>query len=442
MRVLPTVEEWRTLLDGGALDGALARLYGAADTERQRARYAALLDHFSARFDGAQKAFLLSAPGRTELCGNHTDHQRGRVLAAAVAADCVAVAAPNGTMRVALESEGYAPVALSLAQLGPAPEEKNSPAALLRGTAAWLARSGPVAGFNAVMCSDVPGGAGLSSSAACGVLFGACLAACAGRPLPPLALAQAAQSAENEYFGKPSGLMDQLSSAVGGLVKIDFAQAQAPQVERLDADFARCGLAVILVETGGSHAGLTASYAAIPRDMRLVAHALGAEVLGEVDPAAFSAALPALRGRVPDLALLRALHFFDENARVDAMAAALCGGDAAQVLALARASGRSSFELLQNVCPTDPGERSLALALALTDRFFVSAGVGDGRWATRVHGGGFAGTIQTLLPVAQAEDYCAYMAQTFGRGCCHRVSIRPVGVTALVPERAPAQCTQ
>ena len=201
----------------------------------------------------------------------------------------------------------------------------------------------------------------------------------------------------------------------------------------LDADFARCGLAVLLTDTGGSHADMTQAYAAIPRDMRLAARALGSETLGAADPAAFEAALPGLRGRVPDLALLRAMHFFDENARVPAMAAALAAGDAARVIALARASGRSSFELLQNVCPADPEERGLALALALGERALRARGAAEDAFAVRVHGGGFAGTIQSFVPRELANGFRADMERLFGPDSCAPAVIRPAGVTVLRP---------
>lgn len=429
-----TIDTWRALLGRGALDAALARLYGAQALPRQRARHLMLLDRFAARFGPAREAAILSAPGRTELCGNHTDHQGGRVLAAAVTADCLAVVSPSGAPgRAALASEGYAPLTLSLEQLAPAAGERGTTAALLRGAAHCLAARGAIAGFDAALCSDVPAGAGLSSSAACAVLLGACLTACAGRMAAPEMLALAAQHAENEYFGKPSGLMDQMASAVGGLLLMDFREPGAPRVTRLDADFARCGLAVLLTDTGGSHADMTQAYAAIPRDMRLAARALGSETLGAADPAAFEAALPGLRGRVPALALLRAMHFFDENARVPAMAAALAAGDAARVIALARASGRSSFELLQNVCPADPEERGLALALALGERALRARGAAEDAFAVRVHGGGFAGTIQSFVPRELANGFRADMERLFGPGSCAPAVIRPVGVTALRP---------
>ena len=389
-----TIDTWRALLGRGALDAALARLYGAQALPRQRARHLMLLDRFAARFGPAREAAILSAPGRTELCGNHTDHQGGRVLAAAVTADCLAVVSPSGAPgRAALASEGYAPLTLSLEQLAPAAGERGTTAALL----------------------------------------GACLTACAGRMAAPETLALAAQHAENEYFGKPSGLMDQMASAVGGLLLMDFREPGAPRVTRLDADFARCGLAVLLTDTGGSHADMTQAYAAIPRDMRLAARALGSETLGAADPAAFEAALPGLRGRVPDLALLRAMHFFDENARVPAMAAALAAGDAARVIALARASGRSSFELLQNVCPADPEERGLALALALGERALRARGAAEDAFAVRVHGGGFAGTIQSFVPRELANGFRADMERLFGPDSCAPAVIRPAGLTALRP---------
>lgn len=431
-----TAMHWLDLLHGGALDGALASLYGAAAVQTQRARYDALLRRFAEAFGGQRTAVIVSAPGRTELCGNHTDHQRGHVLAAAVAEDCVAVASPRADDQAVLLSEGYAPVCLSLGRLEPDPAEQGTPAALLRGVAAGLARRGhTVGGFDAVACSTVPAGAGMSSSAAFEVLLANCLAGLYGTGAPdPMEIARVAWEAENRYFGKPCGQMDQLSSSLGGIVHIDFADAAAPRAECVVASLSKLGLAACLMHTGGSHADLTREYAAIPADMRLVAARLGKEVLSEVEERAFYEALPRLRGAVPDLSLLRAMHFFQENARVPRLVEALRTGDAAQFLALVRASGRSSFEVLQNVCPADSRERGLALALALTERFFACDGMQETaapHFAARVHGGGFAGAIQTFLPVGQAAAYTAYMEGIFGPGSCRPVVLRPAGGTVL-----------
>ena len=426
--MLHSVSAWQSLLREGRLDDALRRLCGRESVAAERARYGALLDRFLAQFGPRPQAALVSAPGRTEIGGNHTDHQRGRVLAAAVTLDCIACAAPNGENCIRIHSEGYAPVRISLDSLAPVPSEAGTPAALVRGMAAgWRARGLPAGGFDAVVSSDVPAGAGLSSSAAFEVLVGACMRALYGGADDPAVLAQAAQEAESAFFGKPCGGMDQLVSAAGGLVMIDFFDAQRPAVERMEIDPAALGLGLCLVNTGGSHAGLTEEYAAIPEDMRRVAALFGRDVLAQVEPEAFSEAIPALRGRVPDRAILRAMHFFDENARVLRQAEALRAGDAERFLRLVRASGRSSFELLQNVCPANRDERGLALALALTERFFSENGFGQAGWAVRVHGGGFAGTIQTFAPLDILAAYTAYMERVFGPGSCCRVRIRPAG---------------
>ncbi len=430
--MLHSVSDWYSLLRAGRLDAALGQLYGCESVAAQRSRYCVLLDRFRARFGERPEAALACAPGRTEISGNHTDHQRGRVLAAAVTLDCIAAAAPNDENRICIDSEGYAPILISLETLAPIPSEAGTPAALVRGVAAEMKALGlPIGGFDAVARSDVPAGAGLSSSAAFEVLMGVCMRALYGGADDPAMLAEAAQRAESAFFGKPCGGMDQLVSAAGGLVMIDFFDAGRPALERLDADPAALGLGLCLVNTGGSHAGLTEEYAAIPDDMRRVADYFGEDALALVEPARFYEALPALRERTSDLAVLRAMHFFDENARVLGQAEALRTGDAARFLALVRASGRSSFELLQNVCPTSRSERGLALALALTERFFLENGYKEAGWATRVHGGGFAGTIQTFLPLGAMPAYTAYMERAFGPNSCCRVRIRPAGGVCL-----------
>lgn len=427
-----TIPEWKGLLHGGALDKTLAVLYGADAVAAQRERYETLLTRFAARFGNERPAAIFSAPGRTEIGGNHTDHQRGRVLAAAVAADCVAVAAPSAYDHIVLESDGYAPLALSLCTLTPVEGECNSSAALLRGVAAGLRQRGyAVGGFDAVMCSNVPGGSGLSSSAAYAVLMGNCMGGLYGEAIDPVELAQVAQYAENVFFGKPSGLMDQLASSIGGLVAIDFFDERAPKVERVGVDLAALGLAICLVDTGGSHADLTHEYAAVPRDMRLVAEQFGCDVLSEVKPETFFEAIGTLRGQVPDIALLRAMHFFDETARVPRQVQALLDRDAAGFLELVRQSGRSSFERLQNVCPSGTAERAMALALALTERYFDTHGIAG---ACRVHGGGFAGTIQVILPVGDACGYAAEIERVFGIGSCYRAVVRPLGGTMIRAE--------
>jgi len=407
----------------GVLDDALAPLYGADGVCAQRPRYANALTGFERAFSAREDAVFFSAPGRSEIGGNHTDHQLGRVLASAVTLDVIAAAAPRADDAVYLRSKGYAPMRLSLDRLEPVEGEKNTSAALVRGIAAKLAGAGRgFGGFDAWIESDVPAGSGLSSSAAFGVLIGTIFSGLYNEgAIPPVELALAAKHAENAFFGKPSGLMDQLACAVGGMVAIDFAHPERPEVERVACDLRALGYAIVVVNAGGSHAGLTAEYAAIPLEMGMVARQFGKTVLREVEPERFYASLGSLRGKAPDRALLRATHFFAENARVPKLVEAFRAGDGEAIRALMIESGRSSAEYLQNVCPSNPAERSVALALALSERLL------DGIGAWRVHGGGFAGTVQALVPLDRLDDYETEMERAFGKGCCYRLSVRPVG---------------
>ncbi len=410
-------------LRAGALDETLALLYGRDKTDGQRARYGAVLDEFRRTFGERDGCALFSAPGRSEIGGNHTDHQLGRVLAAAVTLDMIAAVAPRGDDTVCIRSEGYEPLRLSLGRLEPDERERGTSAALVRGIAAWLRRAGhTVGGFDAVIASGVPAGSGLSSSAAFGVLIGTILSGlCNGGAVPPAELALASKHAENRYFGKPSGLMDQLACAVGGMAAIDFIDPERPKIERVECDLRLLGYEIAVVNAGGSHAGLTAEYATIPAEMGAVARLFGKTVLREVDEREFYDSLGALRGKVPDRALLRAMHFFAENERVGRLVAAFRARDGAAVLKLINESGRSSALLLQNVCPADERERSVSLALALSERLLG----GDGAW--RVHGGGFAGTIQAFVPIERFGEYEREMERVFGTGCCYRLSVRPAG---------------
>lgn len=402
---------------------ALKALYGTeADTlRRQTERYARLAEGFADRYPHQKNSRFVSAPGRTEIGGNHTDHQSGRVLAASIQLDTIAAIAPNQSMRVNIASEGYAPFQIDLGDLASQPAERGTTAAVVRGCAARMQALGySIGGFDAVAVSDVLVGSGLSSSAAFEVLV--CTAFDhlfnAGE-MPPVLRAQISQYAENEYFGKPSGLMDQTASSVGGIVAIDFREAE-PEVTALQYDFAAKGYVLAVVNTGGSHDDLTDAYASIRAEMEQVAALLGQSRLRYVDPALFDERLPALRGQVSDRALLRAMHFFDENARVPQMVEALERNDLDSFFALITASGDSSWKLLQNVWAS-PQEQPISLALALTARMLQ----GDGAW--RVHGGGFAGTILAFVPTAKYAAYRARMDAVFGEGACCRLNIRQVG---------------
>jgi galactokinase len=364
-----------------------------------------------------------SAPGRTELGGNHTDHQHGCVLAAAVNLKMDADVVANDTGMVQVVSEGFPTVEIDLRELAPRPAERNQTAALVRGVAAGIrAYGGIIGGFDAALTSTVLPGSGLSSSAAVEVLLGRIFNGLYlnGR-LTATQIAQIGQFAENEYFGKPCGLMDQMACSVGGLVYMNFADPARPQVERIDYDVSASGYELCIIDCGTGHADLTAEYAAIPSEMRHVASLLGGEVLGEVDEAAFFERLPAIRKKAGDRATLRALHFFEENHRVKQEAQALKAGDFSAFLRLVNESGLSSWTALQNVVPAEAKDNQpMAFALAMCRKLL------GGQGACRVHGGGFAGTVQAFVPEGQLLGFKASIERVLGADCCHVLTVPPV----------------
>ena len=409
-------------LNSGELDDALRYLYGDA-LNAQKQKYGALINAFESAFGDSDDAVLFSAPGRSEIGGNHTDHQLGRVLAATVTMDTRAVVAPRIDNIVRIHSQGYTPLCVSLDHLSPEATEENASEALVRGIAERFTQTGRnIGGFDAVTASDVPKGSGLSSSAAFSILVSTIFSELYNDgKITPVEQALASKYAENKHFGKPSGLMDQLACAVGGFVMMDFEQPEQPKIEKIDCDLAALGYEICIVNCGGNHADLTPEYAAVTKEMGDVARYFGKSVLREVDEKEFYASLGQLRKTVSDRALLRAMHFFGDNARVPKQAEALRQKDMDTFRSLMNESGRSSFMLLQNVCPTDASERGLALALALSERMLA----GKGAW--RVHGGGFAGTILALVPLELLPAYQAQMERVFGQGCCYRFAVRPVG---------------
>lgn len=372
---------------------------------------------------GRAAEYIFSAPGRTELGGNHTDHQHGLVLAAAVTLDTKAAAAENNDGCIRVMSEGYAPVTVRLNELEMQPEERNTTAALVRGVAAGFVRRGyGVRGFDAYVVSDVLPGSGLSSSAAFEVLIGTVINALSGGALSPAEIARIGQYAENEYFGKPSGLMDQTASAVGGIVAIDFADPGAPVITPVEFDFAECGYALCIIDSGADHAELTEEYSAITNELKAVCRVFGKEHLREVDEHEFYARIAEVRRAAGDRAALRAAHVFNENKRCAVETAALGNGDFERFLQLVTESGRSSWMYLQNVIPTGSTARQeLAFALLLCERLL------GGRGAFRVHGGGFAGTVQAFVPVDMLENFRAGIDAVLGAGSCHVLSIRREG---------------
>lgn len=413
----------KNLLNGG-YHNVLAMLYTAANVEVQIKRYIEALDAFEKCFGKDREVRLFSAPGRTEVGGNHTDHQQGRVLAAAVNMDIICIASLNENSMIRIKSAGYPQDEVSLAQLDIKETEKNKAVSLIRGVAARCKALGyDVSGFDAYTTSNVLKGSGLSSSAAFEVAVGTMISHLfnAGK-ISAIEIAQIGQYAENTYFGKPSGLMDQMASSVGGFVTIDFADPAKPVVEPVAFDFEKSGFTLCIVDTKGDHADLTHEYAAITVEMKSVAKMFGADYLRHVDSSAFYDRLPEVKKQCGDRAALRAIHFFSDNERVVKQVNALRKGDFDAFKSLIIESGRSSFACLQNVFScSQPREQGLSLALAVSEMLLSPKG------AWRVHGGGFAGTIQAFVPGELLDIYKAYMEKLFGEGSCHQLSIRPVG---------------
>ena len=378
---------------------------------------------FAAAFGGVPARYF-SAPGRTEIGGNHTDHQRGRVLAAAVNLDTVAAVRENGTDTIRILSAGYPRCEIDVKELTPRADEINTTPALIRGVAARFTQLGcQVKGFDAYCESTVLPGSGLSSSAAYEVLIGTIINHLFfGGKVSQAEVAQIGQYAENVFFGKPCGLMDQTASAVGNLVTIDFYDKENPVIEPVDFDFASCGHALCIIDSGADHADLTDEYAAIPGEIKAVAACLGEEVLSRIHEADFYAHIPTLRQTCGDRAVIRCIHFYQENARVPQQVEALRQGDFNRFLELVKQSGYSSYMYLQNVIPAGyKAHQEVAMALALCEHFL------QGRGAYRVHGGGFAGTVQAFVPFDILDAFVAGMDGVLGEGACHVLSIRPQG---------------
>ena len=384
---------------------------------------------FAAAFGGTPEHYF-SAPGRTEIGGNHTDHQRGRVLAAAVNLDTLAAVRCNGTATIRILSKGYPMSVVDLQELDPVESEINTTPALIRGVAARFAQLGcDVKGFDAYCESTVLPGSGLSSSAAFEVLIGTIINHLFfdGKVSQP-EIAMIGQYAENVFFGKPCGLMDQMASAVGNLVNIDFFDKENPVIHPVTFDFASCGHALCIIDSGADHADLTDEYAAVPGEIKAVAACFGKEVLTQIDEQDFYAAIPALRKQCGDRAVMRCIHFYQENARVPKQVAALEQGDFDTFLQLIKESGRSSWMYLQNVIPAGYKlHQDVAVSLALCEHYL------QGKGAFRVHGGGFAGTVQAFVPFELLESFRAGIDAALGEGACHVLSIRPQGgVEAIV----------
>ena len=422
-------------LSDGQHDPVLAALYALDGTreslDKARARAVHVVSRFIEEFSPASDAAaaLFTGPGRTEIGGNHTDHQHGHVLCGSVDLDMLACAAPNGLDVIRVHSEGYPALEVALDSLSPREDEKNTSAALVRGVAAKIAELGhTLCGFDAYVTSNVLSGSGLSSSAAYEVLIGNILNhLCCGGALDPVEIAKIGQYAENVYFGKPCGLMDQMGSAVGGAVAIDFHDPASPVVRRADYDFSASGHALCIVDTASSHGDLTDDYADITREMGAVAAYFGQKFLRDVPEADFHAARPALRASCGDRAVLRALHYYEDDRRAVEEAEALAAGDFPRFLALVNASGLSSALHLQNTWSiSDPRQQAIPVCLAVGRELL------EGTGAIRVHGGGFAGTIQAFVPNDKLVSFKTGMEALLGPGKCHILHIRPQGGIKII----------
>ena len=428
-------------LDAGELDATLEALGSVGGAIGQRARIKDLVDHFTALYGADREVALLTVSGRSELSGNHTDHNYGCVIAASISLDVLAVASPRADGVIRLKSEGFEEDVVVLADSKtPDPALFGKSSALIAGVCVGLENNGyTVGGFDAYTVSNVFKGSGLSSSAAFEDMVGTIESHLYNNgKVDEVTIAKIAQFSENQFFGKPCGLMDQVACAVGGIVAIDFADPAAPVIEALPFDMTAAGYHLCIVNTGGNHADLTDDYAAVPAEMKAVAAYLGQPVLRKTDKQAVIDAIPALREKVGDRAILRALHFFAENDRVAAQKAALQTAisatdvterDAAvdQFFAGVLSSGRSSYCYLQNVYTTkNVAEQGLSLALCLCEQV-----LGGKRAAYRVHGGGFAGTVQAFVPEQLVETFTAVMDATFGAGSTYDLKIRPVGAARI-----------
>jgi galactokinase len=400
-------------------------LYGADSgvLKMQADRYAALMNEFVETY-GSDDVSLFSSPGRTEIGGNHTDHQYGRVLAGAVDLDNIAVASKNDTNIIRIKSEGYPEFQVDLSDLSIDESQFYTSGSIVKGISARLKELGyQIGGFDACIEGRVPKGSGLSSSASFEVLIGAIISELFNDgKLDPVENAIIGQWAENNYFGKPCGLMDQTACSVGGFITIDFEDPSKPIVKAVDFDFQKTGYALVITDTGGNHADLNDEYASLPTEMKSVAQQLGKEVLRQVTLDDIVKATPAIREKVGDRALLRSFHFQGDNARVVEQVAALEKGDFENFLKMVIESGYSSYMYNQNIFPvTNVQEQGVSLALALSDMILK----GKGAW--RVHGGGFAGTIQAFVPQDLLETYVSTLEHVFGEGKCHKLFIRAKG---------------
>ncbi len=423
-------QEYINAINNGSMDEKLKAVY-VLDSEvlKQRNRYIELLEEFVKLFGADRDVIITSAPGRTEVCGNHTDHNNGKVLAASINLDAVAVCAKSEEPRIRVKSAGHAMNEVNITKLLPDESEFGRSTAMVRGVVAKIKDMGyEIGGFDAVTTSDVMGGSGLSSSAAFEVLLGTTVSYLFNDgKISAVDIAKVAQYSENVFFGKPCGLLDQMASSVGTFVSIDFESTEKPVIKKVDFDFSNSGHSLCIVDTGGNHSDLTDDYAAVRSEMESVAEAMGKSVLREISYEDFKKALPELKDKVNDRAIIRAYHFYNENIRVDKAVSALENNDFEAFKKIIIESGNSSYMYNQNVfTPNQPLEQKLSVALCMSHDIL------DGKGAFRVHGGGFAGTIQAFVPNDILAEYKTAMEGVFGEGSCHVLIIRPVGGTRVM----------
>lgn len=419
--------EWKSKLASGEYDEKINYVYacGDNDTESYKARLCEVIDGLEENFGEKEEIRIFSAPGRTEIGGNHTDHQHGCVLAASLNLDVVGAAAKNGTNKVRILSKGYTMDVLDLSDLDIHKTEYDKAISLIRGVLRKFSDMGyKIEGFDAYTLSSVLKGSGMSSSAAFEVIIGTIVNEMfANGEVDAIEIAKIGKYAENVYYNKPSGLMDQMASSVGNVVAIDFESEEKPIVKKVDFDFSKSGHSLCIIDSGANHADLTDEYAAVPQEMRAVAAYFGKSALREVNPDDFYKNLAQVRASVKnDRAILRAIHYFNDTKRANDEAAALSNGNFDEFLRLVTESGKSSFEYLQNIYAAfAPKEQAVSLALAMCEKLLA------GRGAYRVHGGGFAGTVQAFVPNDLLENFRKEIDAVLGEGMCHVLTIRPVG---------------
>lgn len=423
-------QEFINAVKSGEMDEKLRAVYVLdSEVEKQKPRYISLLEEFIKLFGDDRDVIITSAPGRTEVCGNHTDHNNGKVMAASINLDAIAICAKSSDNRIRVKSQGHAMNEVNITKLLPDEAEFGRSTAMVRGVVAKIKDLGfEIGGFDAVTTSDVMGGSGLSSSAAFEVLLGTTVSYLFNDgKISAVDIAKVAQYSENVFFGKPCGLLDQMASSVGTFVSIDFESTEKPVIKKVDYDFSTSGHSLCIVDTGGNHSDLTDDYAAVRAEMESVAAAMGKNVLREISFEDFKKALPEIKDKVNDRAIIRAFHFYNENIRVEKAVSALENGDFEAFKQIIIDSGHSSYMYNQNVfAPSNPTEQKLSVALCMSEDILK----GKGAW--RVHGGGFAGTIQAFVPNDILDEYKTAMESVFGEGNCHVLIIRPVGGTRVM----------